>query len=122
VGGQEGAGVDRAQRSHGERLTVQRSRAARHHRRRDPGGLGRESPLRPWPKEWKERHFNACTEPCDMLVGPCACGAWRSPECWPDVLRYYKAEIRDYPLDATPDVADLGDLEFQKSQATLSYF
>lgn len=20
--------------------------------------------------------FNACTDPCDMLAGPCACGAW----------------------------------------------
>src|SRR3972149_1206950 len=23
--------------------------------------------------------FNACTDPCDMYIGPCACGAWHAP-------------------------------------------
>lgn len=25
-------------------------------------------------------HYNACNEPCDMLSGPCACGAWHTVE------------------------------------------
>jgi hypothetical protein len=37
----------------------------------------------PWPKEWTDRHYNACNEPCDMLAGACACGAWHFPaEDW----------------------------------------
>lgn len=28
-----------------------------------------------WP-EWAPKRFNACTDPCDMFDGPCACGAW----------------------------------------------
>lgn len=28
-----------------------------------------------WPADQPER-FNACTDPCDMWTGPCACGAW----------------------------------------------
>lgn len=27
-----------------------------------------------WPDDWP-RHYNS-NEPCDMLVGPCCCGAW----------------------------------------------
>ena len=27
-----------------------------------------------WPKGFEQ--FNACTDPCDMWDGPCACGAW----------------------------------------------
>jgi hypothetical protein len=29
----------------------------------------------PWPSDQPER-YNACTDPCDMWTGPCACGAW----------------------------------------------
>jgi hypothetical protein len=29
----------------------------------------------PWPKDMPPR-YNACTDPCDMFTGPCACGAW----------------------------------------------
>lgn len=28
-----------------------------------------------YPKDWP-KHFNGSSEPCDMLVGPCSCGAW----------------------------------------------
>lgn len=36
----------------------------------------------PWPDDWNDRHFNG-NDPCDMLVGPCACGAWhREEEIW----------------------------------------
>lgn len=30
-----------------------------------------------WIDGWPRR-YNACTEPCDMLVGPCCCGAWHT--------------------------------------------
>lgn len=36
-----------------------------------------QDPFVPLPKHWPKR-FNASNEPCDMLVGPCACGAWHS--------------------------------------------
>lgn len=28
-----------------------------------------------WPADQPKR-YNACTDPCDMWTGPCACGAW----------------------------------------------
>lgn len=28
----------------------------------------------------KRVYYNACTEPCDMYEGPCACGAWHTAE------------------------------------------
>lgn len=31
--------------------------------------------LIPMPPNWPAR-YNGCTEPCDMLRGPCACGAY----------------------------------------------
>ena len=51
----------------------------------------------PWPEEWTDRHYNACNEPCDMLVGPCACGAWHSEdEDWVRAaLEKHNAEIVD---------------------------
>ncbi len=33
------------------------------------------------PDHWPKR-YNACTDPCDMLDGPCACGAWHSEDDW----------------------------------------
>ncbi len=30
--------------------------------------------MAPWPDHWPKYH-NACNEPCDILIGPCACGA-----------------------------------------------
>ncbi len=36
----------------------------------------------PWPADWPDRHYNG-REPCDMLVGPCSCGAFhREDEQW----------------------------------------
>lgn len=36
-----------------------------------------------FPEDWPERRYNACNEPCDMLVGPCCCGAThRVTEDW----------------------------------------
>jgi hypothetical protein len=34
--------------------------------------------LVPWPAEWAGYHYNARKEPCDVLVGPCSCGAWHT--------------------------------------------
>lgn len=39
------------------------------------------------PKEYYGKFYNACTEPCDMLQGPCSCGAWHSQEEWPDEVQ-----------------------------------
>ena len=33
-----------------------------------------ENSMETWPKDWP-RTYNACNDPCDMLVGPCACGS-----------------------------------------------
>ena len=40
------------------------------------------SDIIPIPKEWIGCFYNACTEPCDMLQGPCACGASHYLEEW----------------------------------------
>lgn len=29
--------------------------------------------------------YNACAQPCDMLRGPCACGAWHEPQDFTEV-------------------------------------
>ena len=49
----------------------------------------------PWPENWTDRHFNANVEPCDMLAGPCACGAWHDEtEPWVQALLVkHNAEI-----------------------------
>lgn len=39
------------------------------------------------PKKYLGQFYNACTEPCDMLQGPCACGAWHHQEEWPDEIQ-----------------------------------
>jgi hypothetical protein len=48
-----------------------------------------------WPREWTDRRYNACNEPCDMLVGPCSCGAWHTEdEDWvQEKLRQHNAMI-----------------------------
>lgn len=47
------------------------------------------------PKHLIGKFHNACVDPCDMLVGPCACGAWHHWEEWdiekvPFKERYFK--------------------------------
>jgi len=34
----------------------------------------KQSGMIPRPSDWLDRQYN-CNEPCDMLVGPCACGS-----------------------------------------------
>ena len=41
----------------------------------------------PMPIEYIGKFYNACTDPCDMLEGPCACGAWYHQEEWPDNIQ-----------------------------------
>jgi len=42
----------------------------------------KENNFLPMPKEWIGQYYNACNEPCDMLVGPCACGASHHIDEW----------------------------------------
>ena len=36
-----------------------------------------------WPDGWDGQNYNGTNEPCDMLVGPCSCGAWHhETEYW----------------------------------------
>ncbi|MHB8108286.1 MAG: hypothetical protein ACYDH4_12820 [Candidatus Cryosericum sp.] len=48
-----------------------------------------------WPEDWLDRHYNASNEPCDMLVGPCSCGAWHmeSDDWVQAALKKHNAEI-----------------------------
>jgi len=39
------------------------------------------------PKKYLGLFYNACNEPCDMLQGPCACGAWHHQTEWPDEIQ-----------------------------------
>ena len=41
----------------------------------------------PTPLKYIGKFYNACTDPCDMLQGPCACGAGHSQEEWPDSIQ-----------------------------------
>lgn len=43
-----------------------------------------------WPEDWTDRRYNS-QEPCDVLVGPCSCGAWHDEnEDW------VVAKLRDH--------------------------
>jgi hypothetical protein len=42
--------------------------------------VNQQSGLLPWPDDWLDYRYNACNEPCDMLIGPCACGAFHKAE------------------------------------------
>ena len=41
------------------------------------------------PDDMRGKHFNACTDPCDMIDGPCACGAWHNVKEWLEKLLKY---------------------------------
>ena len=45
-------------------------------------GTKMENIFLPMPNEWIGQYYNACTEPCDMLVGPCVCGASHHIDEW----------------------------------------
>ena len=45
--------------------------------------LYKENGMVPWPDGWDGENHNGTHEPCDMLVGPCSCGAWHhEKEYW----------------------------------------
>lgn len=46
-----------------------------------------ENNLASMPEKYLGRFYNACNDPCDMLQGPCACGAWHHQEEWPDDIQ-----------------------------------
>jgi hypothetical protein len=73
------------------------------------------------PTEWLGQFWNACTEPCDMLIGPCACGAWHHLYEWPKDVR--DAMIAEHPqsgetmwayLDENPHFKD--DIGYRRKQ------
>jgi hypothetical protein len=33
----------------------------------------------PYPDHWPKR-YNVCSDPCDLISGPCCCGAWHDAE------------------------------------------
>ena len=39
------------------------------------------------PEKFLGKFFNACTESCDFIEGPCACGAWHHLRDWPKEVR-----------------------------------
>jgi len=39
------------------------------------------------PTKYIGEFYNGCVDPCDMLSGPCACGAWHHQEEWPNKLQ-----------------------------------
>ena len=73
-----------------ELFVALRSRAAKQQLRRINGTV-------PWPLNWTDRHYNASQEPCDMLIGPCSCGAWHQEhEDWVQAMLFkHNAEIID---------------------------
>lgn len=40
------------------------------------------------------KYFNGNNQPCDVLIGPCCCGAWHFKEDWkgkiPNLTQYLK--------------------------------
>lgn len=85
------------------------------------------SKLVSWPSDWLVNYCNGGGDPCDMLEGPCACGAWHREHEWQDdpqnrhdyargqhdltrkimgvpVFEFYNAEIRDYPDNPTREI------------------
>jgi hypothetical protein len=49
----------------------------------------------PIPQEWGARHYNGSNEPCDVLQGPCSCGAWHNVMEWwvQELLQAFKTTI-----------------------------
>lgn len=45
--------------------------------------LSKQNGMVAWPDGWTGENYNGSKEPCDMLVGPCSCGAWHyETEYW----------------------------------------
>jgi hypothetical protein len=50
------------------------------------------------------KYHNNNREPCDMLDGPCVCGAWHSYEEWVDIFNKHGT------VDQLPESRDLKSL------------
>ena len=48
---------------------------------REPDKVKQDN-LVPMPVGWIGQYHNACNNPCDMLHGPCVCGAWHHLNEW----------------------------------------
>ena len=61
--------------------------------------LYKENGMVPWPDGWDGENHNGIKEPCDMLVGPCSCGAWHyEKEYWVErALHVHNAIILERP-------------------------
>lgn len=64
----------------------------------------------PWP-DGLPLAYNGSNEPCDMLVGPCSCGAWHNtalPEFSYTVkqLEWEPPEFTVYPIHVTKDMGN----------------
>lgn len=47
-----------------------------------------ENGLKPMPSEKIGKYFNGqCPDACDMVEGPCACGAWHHLSQWPKEIQ-----------------------------------
>ena len=47
-----------------------------------PSQEPKDNGIVPMPLEYIGNYYNACAEPCDMLAGPCACGATHTLDEW----------------------------------------
>lgn len=49
------------------------------------------------------KRYNACTDPCDVYNGSCACGAWHSPDEPSGYKNLTMQEIFDVVVDEEAD-------------------
>jgi len=47
----------------------------------------KDSGMIPMPEQFQGKFFNASSDACDFVVGPCACGAWHEIEDWLERLQ-----------------------------------
>ncbi len=65
---------DNFDRIFAEEIDAANAAADKKERELDEYGYGRPPAFVAWPEDQPKR-YNACTDPCDMWTGPCACGA-----------------------------------------------
>lgn len=55
------------------------------------------SGLVPWPDALLPKNYNGSRVPCDMIIGPCCCGAWHYEG-------EFDFEIREFPANASREL------------------
>jgi len=76
-------------------------------------------PLLPMPEEWIGMIYNASNDPCDMLYGPCACGAWHSLDEW--IIKRKKLTLEGWvDPDCTGEQPDAGEKVSKKEELMLA--